>query len=477
MVRNPRRFRSDEARRGRVDSYGLRTRMTPALDSENPVTARDPLTVSALNRAVAGLLTRSFPLVRVRGEIANLARASSGHWYFTLKDAAAQVRCAMFRARNALLDFSPREGDEIEVLAQVNLYEARGEYQLNIESMQRAGLGRLFEEFLRLKAGLGAEGLFDEARKRPLPVLPRAIGIVTSLQAAALRDVLTTLGRRARYLRLIVYPVPVQGEGAGAKIAQMLAQVSRRNEVDVVLLVRGGGSIEDLWAFNEEVVARAIRASSIPIIVGVGHESDFTIADFAADLRAPTPTAAAELAAPDGGALLGTVSQQLRALRLRLQRRTEMNQQRFDYALRALSAPRAPLRGVGARLLGLQTRLVAALGSRRAAWQTSLMRRAQTMAQVRPQVHTQELRLRDARGSLSTIVQRAWAQRNERFGAALRAIELLDPRRVLERGYSIVRDEAGRVVRTSAVLRAGAAVEMTFSEGAATARIEATRSS
>jgi len=450
--------------------------MTPASESENPIATRDPLTVSALNRAVAGLLTRSFPLVRVRGEIANITRAASGHWYFTLKDALAQVRCAMFRGRNALVNFAPRDGDEVEVLAQVSLYEARGEYQLNIESMQRAGLGRLFEEFLRLKARLDAEGLFDEARKRPLPALPRAIGIVTSLQAAALRDVLTTLRRRAAYVRLIVYPVPVQGEGAGTKIAQMLAQVSLRNEVDVVLLVRGGGSIEDLWAFNEEVVARAIRSSAIPVVVGVGHESDFTIADFAADVRAPTPTAAAELAAPDAVALIDAVSQRMRALQLRLRRRTEMNQQRLDYAVRALAVPRAPVRALGARLLALWSRLGAGMGSRRAARQSSLTRLVQALTQVRPQIHSYEMRLRISQGSLSMMTHRGWDRRAEQLASALQAIELLDPRRVLERGYSIARDQAGRIVRTSAAIRVGASVDLTFAQGGAIARIEGTRS-
>ncbi|MBC8120140.1 MAG: exodeoxyribonuclease VII large subunit, partial [Burkholderiaceae bacterium] len=264
-------------------------------------TARPALTVSALNRAVSGLLQRSFPLVRVRGEIANLSRAISGHWYFALKDSQAQVRCVMFRARSQLLDWTPRDGDEVEANAVVSLYEARGEFQLSVEFMRRAGQGRLFEEFLRLKARLAAEGLFASERKRPLPRIPRRIAVVTSLQAAALCDLVTTLCRRAPYVGVIVYPVPVQGAGAGGEIAAMLRRVSRRAELDgveVLLLVRGGGSIEDLWAFNQEVVARAIVACAIPVIVGIGHESDVTIADFAADLRAPTPTAAAELVAP-----------------------------------------------------------------------------------------------------------------------------------------------------------------------------------
>ena len=230
--------------------------MALEFDGANPENTRAALTVSALNRAVSGLLQRSFPLVRVRGEIANVTRAASGHWYFALKDDQAQARCVMFRARNQLLGWMPQEGDEVEVSAVVSLYEARGEFQLSVESMRRAGQGRLFEEFLRLKARLAAEGLFAGERKRALPRIPRRVAVVTSMQAAALGDVITALGRRASYVGIVIYPVPVQGAGAGAQIAAMLRKVSRRaalDAIDVVLLVRGGGSIEDLWAFNEEV--------------------------------------------------------------------------------------------------------------------------------------------------------------------------------------------------------------------------------
>ena len=323
----------------------------------------EPLSVSALNRAVAGVLARGFPLVRVRGEIGNLTRAASGHWYFTLKDDAAQVRCVMFRGRNALLDFAPREGDEVELRASVGLYEARGEFQLTVESMQRAGQGRLFEEFMRLKRRLAAEGLFDEALKRPLPRLPRTIGIVTSQQAAALRDVLTALRRRAPYARLIVYPVPVQGAGAAEQIAAMLARASARAEADVLLLVRGGGSLEDLWAFNEEPVARAIRACALPVVVGVGHESDISIADFAADLRAATPTAAAELVAPEQAVLRESVVALAQRLRRLVQQRLQQSQQRLDYAARMLSRPSAPIAGLRARVEHLRLRLRASLAA------------------------------------------------------------------------------------------------------------------
>ncbi|MDQ5850212.1 MAG: exodeoxyribonuclease VII large subunit, partial [Pseudomonadota bacterium] len=269
-------------------------------DFLRPATApgAEVVTVSELLRSVRDTLERRFPLMWVRGELSNFSRAPSGHCYFTLKDGAAQVDCVMFRSRAVALDAELRDGAQVEVRAAATLYEPRGRFQLTVEALRRAGLGPLYERFLRLKEKLEREGVFDPALKRPLPEFPRCIGILTSLRAAALRDVLTTLARRNAAIPVIVYPVPVQGEGAAARIAAMLRAASERNECDVLLLVRGGGSFEDLWQFNEEAVARAIRASRIPVVAGVGHETDFTIADFAADCRAPTPTAAAELASP-----------------------------------------------------------------------------------------------------------------------------------------------------------------------------------
>jgi len=255
------------------------------------------LAVSALNQAVARVLERSFPLVWVAGEISNFTRAASGHWYFTLKDDAAQVRAVMFKGRAQYADFAPREGDKVEVRTLVTLYAPRGDYQLNVEAIRRAGVGNLYEAFLRLKEKLEREGLFAPARKRPIPGFVRCIGIVTSPQAAALHDILTALRRRAPHVRVVLYPTPVQGEGAAARIARAIETASQRAECDVLLVGRGGGSMEDLWSFNDETVARAIAACAMPVIAGIGHETDFTIADFAADLRAPTPTAAAELCA------------------------------------------------------------------------------------------------------------------------------------------------------------------------------------
>ncbi|HEX5612847.1 MAG TPA: exodeoxyribonuclease VII large subunit, partial [Burkholderiales bacterium] len=270
---------------------------------------REVLTVSRLLRRAREVVERQFPLLWVSGELSALRPAGSGHLYFVLKDERAQVDCVMFRTRAALLEWSPREGMRVEALACVTLYEPRGRFQLTVETMRPAGAGLLYERFLKLKARLEQEGLFDPAAKRPIPAHPRCIGLVTSLHAAALRDVLITLERRNPCLPVTVYPVPVQGEGAALRIARMLRIANQRAECDVLLLVRGGGSIEDLWPFNEEAVARAIRASEIPVVVGVGHETDFTIADFAADQRAPTPTAAAELVSPSRAELLARTAE------------------------------------------------------------------------------------------------------------------------------------------------------------------------
>jgi exodeoxyribonuclease VII large subunit len=444
--------------------------MAPDFRGAEPATTRGPLTVSALNRAVAGLLERSFPLVRVRGEVANLTRAASGHWYFVLKDDQAQVRCVMFRGRNQLLNWVPRDGDEVEVSAAVSLYEARGEFQLGIESMQRAGQGRLFEEFLRLKARLAAEGVFDADAKRPLPGVPRCIGVVTSLQAAALRDVLTCLARRAPYASVVVYPVPVQGAGAGERIAAMLAKVSERAEVDVVLLVRGGGSLEDLWAFNEEPVARAIRASRVPVVVGVGHESDITIADFAADLRAPTPTAAAELVAPARDALLGEATDRLRHLRRGLSHTLQQATQRLDYAQRALATPRAPLAALDARIGALYMRVHGAALQALAASRIALGRQREVLLR---------LRLTSGRATPGESIARLASQvAHHRHAAATRLavlqgrLESLDPLAVLQRGYAIALASDGKVVTDAAGLAVGESLTLRFARGAADVRVQ-----
>lgn len=440
------------------------------MNPEHPLSAQGAVTVSQLNRAVAGVLDRSFPLVWVRGEVGGFTRAASGHWYFQIKDAAAQARCVMFRGRNQLVGFTPREGDEVELRCSVGFYEARGEFQLIVEALRRGGMGRLFEEFLRLKERLAAEGLFDPARCRPLPRLPRRIGIVTSPQAAALRDVLAALARRAPYAELIVYPVPVQGAGAGERIAAMLATASRRAEVDVLLLVRGGGSIEDLWAFNEEVVARAIRACDVPVVVGVGHESDTTIADYAADLRAPTPTAAAELAAPAAEDLLAGLDALARRARRATRHRLQVLAQRLDYAARAVQTPRAPLAALEARVGHLQARAVGALERRLGESRWRLARLQGGLERLRPRADDARLAPLAARlAGAMRGVQIARAHRLETLAARLAA---LDPHAVLARGYAIALDQAGRAVTDSAGLAQGQGLRVVFARGAAQTRVE-----
>ncbi len=318
------------------------------------------LSVSQLVRSARDLLERRFPLQWVGGEISNLRLAASGHVYFTIKDEAAQVDCVMFRSRAGALDWEPADGLRVEVRALVTLYEPRGRFQLNVEAMRRAGLGPLYERFLKLKDKLEREGLFDPQAKRPIPEHPRQIGVVTSLAAAALRDVLTTLLRRNPSIPVIVYPAPVQGEGAAAKLAQALAAANARAECDVLLLVRGGGSIEDLWQFNEESLARAIRASTIPVVVGVGHETDVTIADFAADQRAPTPTAAAELVSPPLQALLYRLADLAIRLARETGRKIEYAMQTVDALSRRLVHPAERLRSSRQHLAHLGARLAAA---------------------------------------------------------------------------------------------------------------------
>jgi exodeoxyribonuclease VII large subunit len=392
------------------------------MESEFPRDSAPVLSVSALLKSVRETLERRFPLAWIAGEISNFRPAASGHWYFTLKDEAAQVDCVMFRGRAAALDWQPAEGMRVEARALATLYEPRGRFQLNVEHMRRAGLGPLYERFLKLKAKLEAEGLFDPAAKRPIPDHPKQIGILTSLQAAALRDVLTTLRRRNASIPVIVYPVPVQGEGAAAKIAQMLATANARAECDVLLLVRGGGSIEDLWQFNEEAVARAIRASRIPVVVGVGHETDVTIADFAADRRAPTPTAAAEMVSPSREELVARVGELARRATREALRRIEYAMQAVDALARRLVHPRERLQTSRQMLVQFATRLALAAARRMDAFDAQLARLKASLAS-------------------------------------------LDPQAVLERGYSLTRDARGAVVRDAARLQVGERLTTTLAKG------------
>jgi exodeoxyribonuclease VII large subunit len=424
--------------------------------------------VSALNRAIGTMLERSFPLVWVAGEVSNFTRAASGHWYFSIKDAQAQMRCVMFRGRAQYAEFTPREGDRIEVRALVTMYEPRGELQLNVEAVRRTGQGRLYEAFLRLKAKLEAEGLFAAERKRALPAHPRAIGIVTSLQAAALRDVLTTLCRRAPHIPVIVYPAPVQGAGVSVKLAAMVDKANARREVDELIMCRGGGSIEDLWAFNEEVLARAIAESAIPVVSGVGHETDFTIADFAADVRAPTPTGAAELVSPQRVLLLRELDHRHATLARGFGRMMERRAQQLDWLARRLVPPSERLARQRTHLQQLSMRLASA-GARpvrdaRARFSLLQMR----WQRWRPDLAAHQAKLGNLTQRLDAALLRHHERQTARIATLAARLEVLSPQRTLERGYAAVLDaQSGRAIRAPSSLKPGRRLTVHLAEGAA----------
>ena len=404
--------------------------------------------------AAGDAIAARFGAVVVRGELSGFARAASGHCYFSLKDAegaAALLRCAMFRRAASLLDFQPADGQQVELRGRLGVYEPRGELQLVVESLRRVGTGTLYEEFLRLRARLEAQGLFEPSRKRPLPPRPAVIGVVTSLGAAALHDVLTALRRRAPHVRVVVYPSLVQGAEAPAAIVAAIATAERRAECDTLLLVRGGGALEDLWAFNDERVVRAVAACSLPLVCGVGHETDITLADLAADLRAPTPTAAAEMAAPSRDDQLAALQGGDRALQAALARAMQTHSQRLDRLSLRLGRPAATLAAQGERLDSLQMRLGQSL-------RQQLPR--QRLAQ---QVLSQRL-LRAARVTLAQQAQRqaSWQAR----------LQALDPTRVLQRGYAWVESADGRPVLSARALSVGQVVQAVWSDGRAQAEVQ-----
>ncbi|MEY3473756.1 MAG: hypothetical protein RL087_214 [Pseudomonadota bacterium] len=401
--------------------------------------------VSALCQAIAQALDARFNPVTVRGEITGFSRAASGHCYFSLKDAQGQIRCAMFRRAASLLRFSPRDGALVEVRGRVSVYEPRGDLQLVVESMEPAGLGALYEEFLRLKARLEAQGLFDEARKRPVPPMPRAIGLVTSPGAAALHDVVTALRRRAPHVPVILAPAAVQGSEAPRELVAALNSLyALADRVDVILLVRGGGSLSDLWAFNDEQLAQTIVRSPVPLICGVGHETDFTIADFCADLRAPTPTAAAELASRPRAECLAEADAFAQALTAAVSDRIELLGQRLDQAASRLGRP-------SARLAAHRERLV---------WLAQSLRHggAGRMQQGGRGVDALAMRL-------GAGVERALRSQGERLVRAGVRLEMLDPRRVLDRGYAWLSDADGQTLMRAGAIASGQAVRATLTDG------------
>ena len=386
------------------------------------------LTVSELNRLANQVLTQNFPLFWVSGEVSNLMRAASGHWYFSLKDAGAQVRCVMFKGRNNYLDWSPKEGDKVEARCTVTLYEARGDFQLTIEFLQRAGLGALFEAFEKLKSKLQKNGLFDANLKKSLPSHPKQIGIVTSPDAAALRDVLTTLKRRMPSIPVVIYPTPVQGKGAAALIADAIQLANERAECDVLIICRGGGSIEDLWQFNEEIVARAIAESLIPTISGVGHETDFTICDFVADTRAATPTAAAELVTLSRESILGELDQLKLQLARMMQYFLNQRSQTLDYLARRLISP-------------IQL------------------------------IEQQKYRLTQVNFRLNTAINQQLQNKQQHLIRLCQNLMHLNPQAVLERGYAFAQNKMGTIITSSQQLQSGDEVTLTFGTGSAEATI------
>lgn len=421
--------------------------------------------VSMLNRLAREKLESSFPLCWVAGEVSNLTYAASGHVYFSLKDENAQVRCVMFRNRAQLLGWRLQNGQHLEARVLVTLYEARGDFQLNVETARKAGVGNLYEQFLRLKDKLEREGLFASAGKRSLPPFPRRIGIITSPQAAALRDVLSTLTRRAPQVGIILYPTPVQGEGAAAQIAAALHLASQRCECDVLILCRGGGSLEDLWAFNDEQLARAVRACSLPVISGIGHETDFTIADFVADQRAPTPTAAAELVAPERSALESRLGELRSLLRRQLRRNIEQHNQRLDALEQRLQHPAQALAQQRERLLNLQRRLVSSLGASCSSGRHSLSQLTRRLLLARPDTGRYARRLEAIAPRLHSEWKAGIDARASDLARIAASLHHLNPDSVLSRGYSIVTDGQGNILRSSQSLEPNDPIAVSFHTG------------
>ena len=430
------------------------------------------ISVSELNRIARELLETAIPPVWISGEISNLTLAASGHAYFSLKDVRAQIRAVMFRNRLSQLGFRPKEGLRVEVRGTVSLYEARGDYQINVSQMQEAGLGALYAAFEALKTRLAAEGLFDNQLKRPLPAHPKVIGIVTSPQAAALRDVLTTLRRRAPQIPVVLYPTQVQGDTAPAQIVAAIGAASRRQDADVLIVCRGGGSIEDLWAFNDEQVARAIRACRLPVISGVGHETDFTIADFAADVRAPTPTAAAELVSPDRDALLARLAELDFRLGRAMHHRLDRASQQLDRLALRLTHPGERIARQRERLAQAEYRLHQHWARRQELARLQVVHLQTRLLRARPSQERQQALLASNRQQLARAISTQLERQHHRLAALSARLDALDPQAVLARGYAIVENARGQAVLDPAALAQNERVTLRLALGNTGARID-----
>ncbi|WCH29142.1 exodeoxyribonuclease VII large subunit [Aeromonas salmonicida] len=446
------------------------------LDESSQSRQQQIFTVTRLNSAVRMILEQDLGLVWLTGELSNLAMPSSGHWYFSLKDISAQVRCAMFKGNNRRVPFRPQDGMQVLVQARVSLYEPRGDYQLIIESMQPAGDGMLALRFEELKRRLGAEGLFDEGRKRPLPREPRAVGLITSATGAALHDMLTVLGRRAPDLPVFIYPTQVQGSAAIGQIVAAITLANRRAEVDVLIVGRGGGSLEDLWCFNEEAVARAIAHSAIPVVSAVGHEVDVTISDFAADLRAPTPSAAAELVAPDRSARAQRLVHLKQRLVQAISRRQTAARHGFALLQKRLDHqdPKRRLEQQSQRLDELSGRLQQLLnlrlhqGERRLA-NLELRLQARSPSTL---LAAGKRRHQLAQERLHALIAKRQDQASHRLAMLTARLDGVSPLATLGRGYSITRTQSGDVINRAAQVNAGQTLVTTLAEGHLQVRVE-----
>lgn len=434
------------------------------------------LTPSQLNALARDLLEGSFPLIWVEGELGNVSRPGSGHLYFTLKDARAQVRCAMFKPKSTWLKFQPREGLRVLARGRLTLYEARGDYQLILDHMEEAGEGALRRAFEELKARLAADGVFDEARKRALPAWPRRIGLLTSPSGAVVRDVLSVLARRFPLVEVDVLPVPVQGETAAAQIRGMLSRAIMSQRYDVLVLARGGGSLEDLWAFNDEQLARAIAASPVPVVSAIGHETDFSLSDFAADLRAPTPSVAAELLVPHRADLATQLlGLQRRAHRLQADRLRQLAQ-RADRAMLRLQAlrPQARLALLRRRQDDAVRRLHATLRTRLDGERARLRHADAVLRALHPRRRLALLaqRLAGLRERPQAAIARRMQQEAMHLRGLARSLEAVSPLATIARGYAILQRDDGRIVRSVEDARPGDALDARLQDGALTVRVE-----
>lgn len=433
--------------------------------------APSSISVSELNALAKALLEDHLAGLWIAGEVSNLTRAASGHYYFSLKDSRAQVRCAMFKGAAARLAKPLKEGDHIEVAGKISIYEARGEFQITVNEVRLKGLGQLYEAYERLKAQLQAEGAFAAERKKPLPARPQCIGIVTSLAAAALRDVVTTLKRRAPEIPVIVYPTAVQGAGSEFQIAQAIKTASQRAECDVLIVCRGGGSIEDLWAFNEEPVVRAIEACAIPVVSGVGHETDFTLADFVADVRAPTPTGAAELVSPNRQESLHCLAQAKGRLKTVLEQRYFDASQKLDWLARQIRHPRQKLDEQRTYIHKLAQTLSYSMTQNVRAHTARFEHQTQALKHCRPDISVYRQDINRFQTTLSHSFRQLLAHRHQSLMAQTALLEAVSPQQILERGFSVVKNTRGQVIRNADVLKQGQKLHITFADGETDVRV------